>query len=114
MGSADDEVISQIQIQCKYEGYINKQREQVRRFEKLENRQIPKDIDYEQVYSLSNEALQKLKEIRPISIGHASRISGVTPADINILLISMEKKKDLAISYGNKCKRILAVIDGRE
>lgn len=93
MGSADDEVISQIQIQCKYEGYINKQREQVRRFEKLENRQIPKDIDYEQVYSLSNEALQKLKEIRPISIGHASRISGVTPADINILLISMEKRR---------------------
>lgn len=93
MGSADDEVISQIQIQCKYEGYINKQREQVRRFEKLENRQIPKYIDYEQVYSLSNEALQKLKEIRPISIGHASRISGVTPADINILLISMEKRR---------------------
>ncbi len=93
MEDGDEEVIDQIQIQCKYEGYINKQREQVRRFEKLENRQIPTDIDYERVYSLSNEALQKLKEIRPLSIGHASRISGVTPADINILLISMEKRR---------------------
>jgi len=91
--AGDEEVIGQIQIQCKYEGYINKQREQVRRFEKLENRQIPTDIDYERVYGLSNESLQKLKEIRPLSIGHASRISGVTPADINILLISMEKRR---------------------
>ena len=91
--AGDEEVIGQIQIQCKYEGYIKKQREQVRRFEKLENRRIPTDIDYERVYSLSNEALQKLKEIRPLSIGHASRISGVTPADINILLISMEKRR---------------------
>lgn len=87
------EVMDQIQIQCKYEGYINKQLDQVRRFEKMENKQIPGDINYDEVYSLSNEALQKLKEIRPQSIGHASRISGVTPADINILLISLEKRR---------------------
>lgn len=90
----DPEVMDQIQIQCKYEGYINKQRDQVRRFEKMENKQIPSDINYDQVYSLSNEAVQKLKEIRPQSIGHASRISGVTPADINILLISLEKRRN--------------------
>ncbi|MEQ8201081.1 MAG: tRNA uridine-5-carboxymethylaminomethyl(34) synthesis enzyme MnmG [Syntrophomonadaceae bacterium] len=94
MAAGADEVMDQIQIQCKYEGYINKQLDQVRRFEKLENKQIPVDIDYDQVYSLSNEALQKLKEIRPASIGHASRISGVTPADINILWISLEKRRN--------------------
>ncbi len=88
------EIMDQIQIQCKYEGYINKQRDQVRRFEKMESKPIPVDIDYDQVYSLSNEAVQKLKEIRPRSIGHASRISGVTPADINILLIVLEKRRN--------------------
>ncbi len=88
------EVMDQIQIQCKYEGYINKQLDQVRRFEKIESKRIPGDINYDEVYSLSNEALQKLKEIKPESIGHASRISGVTPADINILLISLEKRRN--------------------
>lgn len=88
------EIMDQIQIQCKYEGYINKQRDQVRRFEKMESKPIPVDIDYDQVYSLSNEAVQKLKEIKPRSIGHASRISGVTPADINILLIALEKRRN--------------------
>lgn len=89
----DENVIGQIQIQCKYEGYIKKQRDQVLRFEKLESKQIPEDFDYGRVYSLSNEASQKLKEIRPLSIGHASRIAGVTPSDINILLIYMQKRR---------------------
>ncbi|PKM78754.1 MAG: tRNA uridine-5-carboxymethylaminomethyl(34) synthesis enzyme MnmG [Firmicutes bacterium HGW-Firmicutes-15] len=88
------EILEQMEIQAKYEGYINKQQEQVLRFEKMESKQIPEDINYDEVYSLSNEAVQKLKEIRPQSIGHASRISGVTPADINILLINLEKRRN--------------------
>lgn len=87
-------ILEQIEIQAKYEGYINKQNEQVQRFERMESKLIPPDIDYQDVYSLSNEARQKLKEIRPLSIGHASRISGVTPADINILLIFIEKRRN--------------------
>jgi glucose-inhibited division protein A len=90
----DYEILEQIEIQAKYEGYINKQKEQVLRFEKMENKQIPENIDYDEVPSLSNESLQKLKEIRPGSIGQASRISGVTPADINILLIFLEKRRN--------------------
>jgi len=89
----DPAIIEQMEIQAKYEGYINKQQEQVDRFERMESKQIYAGIDYDEVYSLSNEALQKLKAIRPQSIGHASRISGVTPADINILLIWMEKRR---------------------
>ncbi|MEA4925257.1 MAG: tRNA uridine-5-carboxymethylaminomethyl(34) synthesis enzyme MnmG [Syntrophomonadaceae bacterium] len=92
--SYDYEILEQVEIQAKYEGYINKQKEQVLRFEKMENKPIPGDIDYDQVPSLSNESLQKLKAIRPQSIGHASRISGVTPADINILLIFLEKRRN--------------------
>jgi len=87
------DILEQLEIQAKYEGYINKQKEQVQRFERMESKQIPEDINYDEVYSLSNEAVQKLKEIRPLSIGQASRISGVTPADINILLIFLEKKR---------------------
>ncbi len=89
----DTDIKEQLQIQSKYEGYIKKQQEQVKRFEKMENRKIPDDIDYHQVYGLSNEALQKLKQIRPVSIGQASRLFGVNPADINVLLIFLEKEK---------------------
>ena len=88
------EILEQMEIQAKYEGYINKQKEQVQRFERMESKQIPAEIDYHDVYSLYNEALQKLNEIRPQSIGQASRISGVTPADINILLIFLEKRRN--------------------
>ncbi len=88
------EILEQLEIQAKYEGYINKQKEQVLRFERMESKRIPADIDYHGVYSLSNEARQKLKEIRPESLGHASRISGVTPADINILMIFLEKRRN--------------------
>ncbi|MDD2620436.1 MAG: tRNA uridine-5-carboxymethylaminomethyl(34) synthesis enzyme MnmG [Syntrophomonadaceae bacterium] len=87
------DIMEQLETQAKYEGYINKQIEQVKKFEKLENRQLPEDINYDEVYSLSNEALQKLKLVRPMSIGQASRVSGVNPADINVLLIFLEKKR---------------------
>lgn len=89
----DDDILEHLEIQSKYEGYINKQKEQVKKFEKMEKKHIPGDLDYDDVYSLSNEALQKLKEIKPVSIGQALRISGVNPADINVLLIYLEKKR---------------------
>lgn len=89
----DLDILEQVEIHSKYEGYIKKQEEQIKRFEKMENRLIPEDIDYDEVYGLSNEALQKLKNIRPVSIGQATRISGVNPADINVLLIFLEKKR---------------------
>lgn len=89
----DLDIIEEIEIQAKYEGYIKKQEEQVKRFEKMENRRLPEDLDYSQVYGLSNEAVQKLNQIHPASIGQASRISGVNPADVQVLLIYLEKKR---------------------
>ncbi len=86
------EVCEQVNINLKYEGYIKRQERQVIQFKKLENRKIPEAIDYNDVYSLRKEALQKLKEYRPSSVGQASRISGVSPADISVLLIYLEKK----------------------
>ena len=82
-----EEVIDQVDILIKYEGYINRQMKQVEQFKKLENKKIPDDIDYDMVKSLRIEAVQKLKEYRPVSIGQASRISGVSPADISVLLV---------------------------
>lgn len=87
------DIMEQLETQAKYEGYINKQQEQVKKFEKLESRQLPEDLNYDEVYGLSNEALQKLKQVRPVSIGQAYRVSGVNPADINVLLIFLEKKR---------------------
>jgi len=89
----DYQVMEEVEIQSKYAGYIQKQEEQVIKFEKMENKPIPADIDYDEVYGLSNEALQRLKNIRPETIGQASRLPGVNPADINILLIFLEKKR---------------------
>jgi len=80
----------QVNIQIKYEGYIKKQIEQVEHFKKLERRKIPKDIDYADVYGLRIEARQKLEKIRPESVGQASRISGVSPADMNVLMIYLQ------------------------
>lgn len=82
-----EEVIDQVDISIKYEGYINRQMKQAEQFKKLENKKIPDDIDYDMVKSLRIEAVQKLKEYRPVSIGQASRISGVSPADISVLLV---------------------------
>ena len=87
------EVTRQVEINIKYEGYIERQQKQVEQFEKLENKKIPPQIDYDDVGSLRLEARQKLKEFLPINIGQASRLSGVTPADIAVLLIYLEKNK---------------------
>ncbi|HCX63997.1 MAG TPA: tRNA uridine-5-carboxymethylaminomethyl(34) synthesis enzyme MnmG, partial [Eubacteriaceae bacterium] len=80
----------QAAIQIKYEGYIKKQMNQVQQFKKLENKTIPENIDFHQIHGLRLEARQKLSEIKPASIGHASRISGVSPADISVLLVYLE------------------------
>ena len=77
-----EDVKEQVNIELKYEGYIKRQLRQVEQYKKLENKKIPDDIDYDDVYSLRKEAVQKLKELRPASVGQASRISGVSPADI--------------------------------
>ena len=87
------DVCEQVNINLKYEGYIKRQERQVVQYKKLENKKIPDTIDYDDVYSLRKEAIQKLKEFRPASVGQASRISGVSPADISVLLIYLEKNK---------------------
>ena len=84
------EVIEQVNIHIKYDGYIKRQQKQVEQFKKLETKRIPADIDYDAVKSLRIEAVQKLKHYRPLSIGQASRISGVSPADISVLLVYLE------------------------
>lgn len=86
-------VQEQVNIQIKYEGYIGQQMKQVEQFKKLENRILPDDIDYESIQGLRLEARQKLNAIRPHSMGHASRITGVSPADISVLLIYLEQQK---------------------
>ncbi len=86
-------VIKQCEINIKYQGYIQKQFEQVEKFKRMEQRILPADIDYQTIDSLRNEAKQKLTDIRPRSIGQASRISGVSPADISVLLVYLEQRK---------------------
>lgn len=88
-----DDVREQVNINIKYKGYIERQKKQVENFKKLENKKIPEDFDYSKVGSLRIEAAQKLAFYKPISIGQASRISGVSPADISVLLIYMEQNK---------------------
>ncbi|MGO1469681.1 MAG: tRNA uridine-5-carboxymethylaminomethyl(34) synthesis enzyme MnmG, partial [Tissierella sp.] len=83
----------QVKTQIKYEGYIKKQMIQIEQFKKLEKRKLDFDFDYSPVKGLSNEAMQKLNKIKPDSVGQASRISGVSPADINVLLIYLEQKR---------------------
>ena len=85
------EVIEQIDINIKYDGYIKRQQKQVEQFKKLETKRIPENINYDEIKSLRIEAVQKLKQYRPISIGQASRISGVSPADISVLLVYLEQ-----------------------
>ena len=83
----DASVIEQVEIEIKYDGYIERQMQQVERFRKLEKKQLPDDIDYMAIPSLRLEARQKLQQLRPVSVGQASRISGVSPADISVLLV---------------------------
>jgi tRNA uridine 5-carboxymethylaminomethyl modification enzyme len=93
-----DVVAEQVEIQIKYEGYIEKSLQQVERMKKMDNKKIPENIDYDAISSLANEARQKLKEVRPLSVGQASRVSGVNPADISILLIYLEQGRVARVS----------------
>ena len=88
-----DEVAEQVNINIKYDGYIKRQIKQVENFKKLEVKKIPEDFDYDDVNSLRIEARQKLKQYQPVNIGQASRISGVSPADISVLLVYMEQMR---------------------
>jgi len=96
-----EEMKEQVEIQIKYAGYIEKQMQQVERLNKMEQKRIPEDIDYYAVHGLSTEAKQKLTAIRPISIGQASRISGVSPADLSILLVHLEHYNRVTAARGS-------------
>ncbi len=87
------DVREQVNIEIKYEGYIKRQMQQVAQFKKLEGRKMPEQFDYAQVKSLRREAVQKLNQVQPSTVGQASRISGVSPADISVLLVHMEQMK---------------------
>ncbi len=87
------DVIEQVEIEIKYEGYIIRQKRQVEQYKKMENKKIPEDLDYDKVPSLRLEARQKLKLFKPVSVGQASRISGVSPADVSVLLVYLEQKR---------------------
>lgn len=89
----DEDVQEQVEIQTKYEGYIQKSLAQVEKMKRMEDKKIPKNIDYDAINSLATEARQKLKEVKPLDIAQASRISGVNPADISILLVYIEQGK---------------------
>lgn len=93
-----DDVIRNIEIEIKYEGYIKKQELQIKQFKKLENKKLAKDLDYKSIEGLRIEAKEKLSDIRPESIGQASRITGVSPADINVLLIHLEQMRRKNVS----------------
>ncbi|MPW34597.1 tRNA uridine-5-carboxymethylaminomethyl(34) synthesis enzyme MnmG [Listeria monocytogenes] len=93
-----DEIAEQVEIQIKYEGYIQKSNLQVEKMKRMEDKKIPENIDYDAISSLATEALEKLKKIEPLSIAQASRISGVNPADISILLVYIEQGKIAKIS----------------
>ncbi len=88
-----DHAKAQLEVQIKYEGYIGKQEQQIQRFKKLEDKKLDSNFDYDQVDGLRIEARQKLNQFKPVSLGQASRISGVSPADINVLLIHLEKMR---------------------
>ena len=87
------DIREQVNINIKYDGYITRQLKQVEQFKKLESKKIPEDMDYDQVKSLRIEAVQKLKLYRPVSIGQASRIAGVSPADVSVLLVYLESHR---------------------
>jgi len=88
----DDETAEQVELQIKYKGYIEKQMEQIAQMRKFEQKILPEDIDYSQIRGLRLEAAEKLNKHKPHSIGQASRISGVSPADVSILLVWLEQK----------------------
>ncbi|NLV15609.1 MAG: tRNA uridine-5-carboxymethylaminomethyl(34) synthesis enzyme MnmG [Syntrophomonadaceae bacterium] len=89
----EQEVLEQVAIECGYEGYIKKQNEQVLRFEAMENKKLSPELNYNEIAGLSTEARHQLNKIKPLSVGQASRIAGVSPADISVLLINLEKRR---------------------
>ncbi len=89
--SLSDEVEEQVEIQVKYTGYIKKALDQIERMRKMETKTIPEDIDYDEIHGLATEARDRLKQVRPLSVGQASRVSGVNPADVSILLVYIEQ-----------------------
>jgi tRNA uridine 5-carboxymethylaminomethyl modification enzyme len=84
------EAVEQVDIETKYEGYVSRQREQIERFDRFENDQIPPDLDYARINSLSSEGREKLAKVKPSSIGQASRISGVTSSDVSVLMVMLK------------------------
>ena len=84
-----DEVLDQVEIQMKYDGYIEREQDQAEKMSRLENVKIPQDLDFKKLNSLSTEAKEKLSHIKPITIGQASRVSGVSPSDVSVLLVYM-------------------------
>jgi len=92
-GIKDEEIIQAIEITVKYDGYVRRQLQQVASFKKLEERRIPATFEYDAVIGFSREVLEKLKRVRPASIGQASRISGITPAAVSLLLVVLERER---------------------
>ena len=88
-----DHEATQAEVMIKYRGYIKKQEMQIERFKRMESRRLPQDVEYAQIDGLRLEARQKLDRIKPLSLGQASRISGVSPADINVLLVWLERNR---------------------
>ncbi|RLC31528.1 MAG: tRNA uridine-5-carboxymethylaminomethyl(34) synthesis enzyme MnmG, partial [Deltaproteobacteria bacterium] len=80
----------QVEIEIKYEGYIEKQRREIEKFKNIESVKIPQDFDFTAVYGLSNELKEKLSSVRPISLGQASRVEGMTPAALSVLMVSLK------------------------
>lgn len=99
MPALSQHAIAQLEVQIKYEGYISKQLQQVERFKKLENKSLSPEMDYSEIESLRLEAVEKLNKFKPLSVGQASRISGVSPADINVLLVYLEKQRRTAHAH---------------
>ncbi len=89
------EVANQVEIQIKYDGYIKRQEKEIERFKKLEAKQIPENINYSAIYGLSKEEMQKLHDIRPLTFGQASRISGVTPSAISSIMVFLKKASNI-------------------
>ncbi|MCL5959499.1 MAG: tRNA uridine-5-carboxymethylaminomethyl(34) synthesis enzyme MnmG, partial [Chloroflexi bacterium] len=92
----DEAAAVQVEIEAKYSAYVDKQRRQVERLSRFEQRRLPDDLDYDGVVGLRNEAREKLKSLQPMTVGQASRMAGVTPADISILLVHLEKRRRAA------------------
>ena len=89
----DDDILYEVDVECKYRGYIQKEKEAIAQAQKLENKPLPADINYDKIDGLRIEARQKLQKIRPANLGQAGRISGVSPADVQILIVYLAQNK---------------------